>query len=166
MHEIQIRPFKEEDWASLWEGIKPVFREGETYTFAPDISEEEAYQVWITLPQQTYVAVDKEDRIIGTYFIKPNQATLGAHICNCGYIVSSSHRGKGIARMLCLHSLEQAQVLGFRGMQFNAVVSTNHIAVALWLKLGFEKIGTVPEGFYSKKFGFVDTFILFKSITP
>ncbi len=164
MNRIKIRPFQKEDWEALWQILQSVFREGETYTFSPALSEEEAYSVWITLPQETYVAVDKKNSIIGTYFIKPNQPTLGAHICNCGYIVSSAHRGKGMARMLCLHSLEQANILGFKGMQFNAVVSTNPIAVALWLKLGFEKIGTVPGGFKSPTYGYVDTYIMFKSL--
>jgi predicted N-acetyltransferase YhbS len=164
MESIIIRPFQKEDWEALWQILRSVFKEGETYTFSPDISEEEAYSVWITLPQQTYVAMNKENSLIGTYFIKPNQATLGAHICNCGYIVSSAHRGKGIAKRLCLHSLEQAKILGFKGMQFNAVVSTNPVAVALWLKLGFAKIGTVPGGFKSQTYGYVDTYIMFKSL--
>ena len=40
-----------------------------------------------------------------------------------------------------------ARDAGFRSMQFNAVVETNAAAVALWRKLGFEIIGTVPEAF-------------------
>jgi len=66
--------------------------------------------------------------------------------------------------MLCKHSLEQAKELGFRGMQFNAVVSTNTIAVKLWLDMGFEKIGTIPGGFYSHTQGYVDSYIMFKKI--
>jgi len=164
MEGSEVRLFQKKDWGSLWSILQSVFKEGETYTFSPDISKEEAYHIWISLPQETYVAIDQENAITGTYFIKPNQPTLGSHICNCGYIVSPQYRGQGIAKMLCLHSLEKAKELGFRGMQFNAVVSTNHSAVNLWLTIGFQKIGTVPGGFYNQKHGYVDTYIMFKSL--
>jgi len=164
MDPITIRPFRQEDWEALYPLLQQVFQEGETYTFSPTISKEESYRVWITLPQETYVAVDKEQKILGTYYIKPNQPALGAHICNCGYIVSPKHRGKGIARKLCLHSLREAKVLGFRGMQFNAVVSTNHVAIHLWETLGFKKIGSVPGAFHSPSYGYVDTYIMFSAL--
>jgi len=132
--------------------------------FDPNISKGEAYKAWITTPKKTFVAVDTNDNPIATYYLKPNQPTLGAHICNCGYIVSKSARGKGIARLLCEHSQIQAKEMGFRGMQFNAVVSTNTVAVNLWLSLGFEKVGVIPGGFYSSGSGYVDTYVMFKNL--
>jgi len=159
-----IRPFQESDWEALWQILSPILSEGETYAFSPETTQEEAYRLWITLPQQTFVAYDALGRLVGTYYIKPNQPTLGAHICNCGYMVHPQHRGRGIARMLCDHSLEQAKEIGFRGMQFNAVVSTNTIAVKLWLDMGFEKIGTIAGGFYSRTQGYVDSYVMFKKI--
>jgi len=164
MSPFTLRPFCEHDWAMVWQIISPILKEGETYTFDPDSTEEEAYKLWITLPKQTFVAV-QDNTIIGTYYIKPNQPALGSHICNCGYMIHAAHRGKGVARSLCQHSLTQAKAMGFRGMQFNAVVSTNHIAVNLWLNMGFKKIGIVPEGFYSHTQGYVDSYIMFKRLT-
>ena len=160
-----IRPFREHDWDHLWqEVIRPAFSEGESYMFDPRITREEAYKIWIKTPQQIYVAVDGSDTPIATYYIKPNQPALGAHICNCGYIVSLSARGKGIARSLCEHSQIQAKEMGFRGMQFNAVVSTNTVAVNLWLSLGFRKVGVISGGFHSSRFGYVDTYVMFKHL--
>jgi GNAT superfamily N-acetyltransferase len=55
--------------------------------------------------------------VIGTYTLKPNQPALGAHVCNAGYMVAPDACGKGIGRALCIHSLDEAQKLGFRSMQ-------------------------------------------------
>ena len=159
---VTIRTFRETDWEKVWGIIRPVFAEGEYYMFDPDINQDEAYKAWITAPKETFVAVDSNGDPIATYYIKPNQPTLGAHICNCGYIVSESARGKGLARSLCEHSCIQAKKMGFRGMQFNAVVSTNTVAVNLWLSLGFKKIGVIPDGFRSRKFGYVDILIMYQ----
>lgn len=45
-------------------------------------------------------------------------------------------------------------------MQFNAVVETNTVAVALWSKLGFEIIGTVPEAFDHPVHGLVGLHVM------
>jgi len=162
MQQIDIHPFAPVHWPAVWQMLRAVFRAGESYMFAPDISEEEAYHIWITLPSRCYVAL-RNHEIVATYYLKPNQPALGAHICNCGYVVAKEAQGYGIATQLCLHSQEQARKMGFRGMQFNAVVSSNHRAVALWKRLGFETLGRVPEGFLSPQ-GYVDTYIMYKSL--
>ncbi|UCD78622.1 MAG: GNAT family N-acetyltransferase [Desulfobacterales bacterium] len=161
---MQIRKFKETDWGQVWPIIKRVFRAGETYAFSPKITEEEAHKVWIELPQETYVAADQNSALLGTYYIKPNQPGLGAHVCNCGYIVSESARGKGIATRMCEHSQQVAVDLGFRAMQFNLVVSTNAGAISLWKKLGFQVIGKLPKAFNSKSVGYVDALVMYKEL--
>ena len=159
-----IRSFENRDWDATWRIIVPVFRAGESYPFAPDITEEDAYKVWIELPSATYVAVDKGNEILGTYYIKPNQPALGAHVCNCGYIVSENARGKGIASEMCEHSQREAITLGFKSMQYNLVVSTNETAIHLWKRHGFEVIGTLPEAFRHPQLGFVDAFVMYKKL--
>jgi hypothetical protein len=109
-----IRAFMEHDWVATWQIIEPVFRAGETYAFSPDITEEEAHQVWVEKTFATFVAVDEKDDVLGTYYIKPNQPALGAHVCNCGYIVAEKARGKGIASEMCEHSQREAVLRGFR----------------------------------------------------
>ena len=42
--------------------------------------------------------------MLGTYYIKTNQAGPGAHICNCGYMVAADARGRGVATAMCKHS--------------------------------------------------------------
>jgi L-amino acid N-acyltransferase YncA len=60
--------------------------------------------------------------------------------------------------------LDQARADGFRAMQFNAVVATNERAVALWRSLGFEALGTLPEGFRHPKKGYVGLHIMYRRL--
>jgi L-amino acid N-acyltransferase YncA len=157
-----IRSFDEHDWPAVWRIIEPVFRAGETYPFPPNITEKEARRFWIEAPAATYVAVDENDNVLGTYYIKPNQPGLGSHVCNCGYIVAEHARRRGIASAMCEQSQHEARAQGFRAMQFNLVVSTNEASVHLWNKHGFKMIGTLPKAFRHARLGFVDAFVMYK----
>ena len=148
-----VRPARDRDADAIWSIIGPTIRAGETYAYDPAITEAEAQRVWIELPAAIYVAVDEAGMLLGTYYIKPNQPGLGAHVCNCGYIVAAAARGQGIASRLCEHSQDEARRLGFRAMQFNLVVSTNTGAVRLWQQLGFPIVGTLPGAFNHPRLG-------------
>ena len=161
---MKIKKYHDAEWSQVWSIISTVFREGETYAFSPDITEVEAHNVWIESPAETYVAVDDDNQIIGTYIIKPNQPTLGSHVCNCGYIVADYARGWGVATKMCEHSQREAIKFGFRAMQYNLVVATNIGAIQLWKKLGFQVIGTLPEAFNSKSLGYVDALVMYKKL--
>ena len=84
---MNIRRIEEQDWPATWLIIELAFRAGETYTFPTDITEEQAYHIWVERPTATFVVVDDE-LIVGTYYLKANQPGPGSHVCNCGYIVS------------------------------------------------------------------------------
>ncbi len=160
-----IRPFEPADWAGVWPILEPVFRAGETYAVDPAISEEDAHALWIGRPAATFVAVDENGNIAGTYYIKPNQSGPGDHVCNCGYVVGEAARGRGVASQMCVHSQQVAVRMGFRGMQFNLVVATNDGAVRLWQKHGFDIVGTVPQAFLHPRHGFVAAYVMFKLLT-
>jgi ribosomal protein S18 acetylase RimI-like enzyme len=49
-------------------------------------------------------------------------------------------------------------------MQFNFVVSTNEPAVRLWHALGFRIVGTLPGAFRHAQNGFVDAYVMFRSL--
>jgi ribosomal protein S18 acetylase RimI-like enzyme len=110
--------------------------------------------------------VDGKKKVIGTYFIKANQPALGAHVCNCGYIVAENSRGKGVASKMCEHSQREAISKGFRAMQYNLVVSTNDGAIRLWKRHGFQMVGTLPKAFRHHQFGFVDAYVMYKLLKP
>jgi len=160
---VTVREFRDADWPAVWSMLEPVFRAGETYVFSPDISEQDARRIWIDAPAVTFVA-EVDAQLIGTYYLKPNQPGLGAHVANCGYVVSPAARGKGVATTMCEHSQQAAVERGFRGMQFNFVVSTNEQAIRLWKKHGFSVIGVIPEAFRHPTLGFVDACIMHKRL--
>lgn len=160
-----IRVYKESDWSQVWPMIEKVFRAGQTYAFSPEITEQDAHKAWIDLPQETYVATGQDDEVLGTYYIKPNQPGPGAHVCNCGYIVSDNARGQGVASNMCEHSQQVAVKLGFKAMQYNLVVSTNEGAIRLWKQSGFQVIGILPNAFNSKNEGYVDALVMYKELT-
>ena len=152
------------DYNKVWEIFREVISTGDTYVFDPGTPKEDLLKHWFAGYMDTFVAVDEAENITGTYIIKPNQIDLGNHIANCSYMVNPEYQGRGIGRQLCGHSIRFAREKGFSGIQFNIVVSTNENAVNLWKKLGFDIIGTTPKGFRHKTLGFVDTYIMFKSL--
>lgn len=79
---------------------------------------------------------------------------------NAGYRVSPLARGKGVGRLDGLHSIETTPAMGYDSIQFNAVVSTNKVAIKLWKSLGFETIGVTPKGYLHAQLGVVDLLIM------
>src|SRR5262245_34141736 len=124
---MQIRPARASDGPAILEIIIPVIREGATYTLEPDLGEAEALAYWFAPEKEAFVA-EENGVIVGTYFIRPNQAGGGRHVCNCGYMTRTDAIGRGVARAMCQHSMDHARVRGYRAMQFNFVVSTNERA--------------------------------------
>ena len=163
MTSIRVRRAVADDWPAIWRIFSAVVGAGDTYTYAPDTSEVEARRLWMGDGFITCVA-EREGETVGTYLVKPNQPGLGAHVANGGYMVRPDAFGGGIGAALCEHSLAEARAAGYRAMQFNAVVSTNTRAVALWERFGFRIIGTVPEGFRHAQRGYVDLLIMYRKL--
>lgn len=158
---MKIREATEEDFDGIWNIFHDVVAAGETYAYERDTNKDQAQKIWIEAPRKTYVAVENGS-VLGTYYLKTNQAGPGNHVCNCGYMVSSEARGKGLATLMCNHSQEIAIELGYSAMQYNFVASSNEGAVRLWHKLGFETVGTLPKAFNHPKNGYVDAFVIYK----
>jgi L-amino acid N-acyltransferase YncA len=158
--QVEIRRFLDADWPGLWEVWHEVVASGATYDYPPDTTEREARALWLLPPPaEVWVAVEGEE-VLGTYKVSPNRIGLGDHVANGSYMVSARVRGRGIGRALAEHSLVRARELGYTAMQFNAVVSTNTRAIALWRSLGFIIVGTVPSGFRHSALGTVDFHIM------
>ena len=161
---MTIHPATESDREAIWAILEPMIRSGETYTLPRDITKQQALEYWFAPDKETFVW--KENGIVlGTYFLKANQQGGGAHVANCGYVTAPSAQGRGIARQMCLHSLERAKERGFRAMQFNFVVSTNTRAVKLWSDLGFEIVGRLPIAFEHPTEGFVDALVMYRRLS-
>ncbi|RRJ83796.1 GNAT family N-acetyltransferase [Aestuariirhabdus litorea] len=158
---MQIREATEADYEKIWPIFHEVASAGETYAYPREVTKNEGKKLWMELPRKTYV-VENNEGILGTYYIKTNQAGPGSHVCNCGYMVASSSRGQGIATVMCEHSQKMAVELGYEAMQFNFVASTNEGAVRLWQKLGFGIVGRLPQAFKHPSRGYVDALIMYK----
>ena len=158
-----IREAKAGDEEALWEVLEPTIRAGESYALPRDWSQEDALAYWLS-PGNTTFIVEDGGSILGTYYLKANQLGGGSHVGNCGFVTHPNARGRGLARLMAEHSLTAAKESGFRAMQFNFVLATNTVAIALWEKLGFEIIGRIPEGFEHPTHGLVDALIFHRNL--
>lgn len=161
---VSIRRYEPADWPQLWSLLHDTFHSGDTYAYAPESTEAEIHKAWIESPAATFVACGAAGELLGTYTIKPNQPGLGAHVCNCGYVVAPQAQSQGIASAMCEHSQREAVAMGFRAMQFNLVAATNERAVRLWQRLGFSVIGTLPRAFHHLRHGYVDALVMYKEL--
>ncbi len=164
---LSIRELRTGDWPGVWAVLEPVFRAGETYALARDISEAEARSFWVGAPNEVFVAVaEGPTRIVGTYFMRPNGGGSGGHVCNCGFAVAAAESGRGVASAMCDDALRRARATGFRAMQFNFVVSTNERAVQLWQRKGFAVVGRLPGAFGHPSRGLVDALVMHRWLDP
>jgi ribosomal protein S18 acetylase RimI-like enzyme len=168
---VIIRRAEERDRDAIWGILEPVIRAGETYTLPRDLERPQALDYWFAPGHEVFVAEgagvdDGDGDILGTYFLRANQHGGGDHVANCGYMTATRAAGRGVARRMCAHSLERAGERGFRAMQFNFVVSTNHRAVRIWESFGFETVGRLPGAFLHPTVGYVDALVMFRMIQP
>jgi len=160
---MNIRHATEADADAIWRIVAPTIRAGATYTLDPAMSRDAALSYWMGPDRETFVA-EQDHSLVGTYYIRANQAGGGAHVANCGYMTAVASQGKGVARAMCEHSIAHAREPGFRAMQFNFVVSTNQRAVRLWHSLGFETVGRLPLAFRMPSEEYVDALVMFRGI--
>lgn len=158
-----IRVAAPADRGAIWRILEPVIRAGETYTLPREMTREEALAYW-SLPGHEVFVFEENGEILGTYFLQANQRGGGSHVANCGYMTAPWAGGRGIARAMCLHSLEHAKTRGFRAMQFNFVVSSNERAVRLWQSLGFAIVGRLPGVFLHPELGAVDALVMHRHL--
>ena len=140
-----------------------MIRAGETYPLPIDMRREDALAYWFASTHTVFVA-EKTGRLLGTYYLRPNQQGGGSHVANCGYMTAQEASGLGVARAMCAHSLAHARARGFRAMQFNFVVGSNERAVALWQSFGFEIVGRLARAFEHPRLGLVDAVVMYRML--
>jgi RimJ/RimL family protein N-acetyltransferase len=158
-----IRAAAATDEPALWRILEPVIRAGETYPLPRDMSREQALAYWRQPGHAVFVA-ERAGSVVGTYYLRANQAGGGAHVANCGYMTASESTGRGVATAMCRHSLAEAKARGFRTMQFNFVISSNERAVRLWQHCGFAIVGRLPRAFDHPRLGPVDALVMMRSL--
>jgi L-amino acid N-acyltransferase YncA len=156
---VRIRPAVPADFEALWPIFQAVVAKGDTYVFAPDTPSQDVRAYWFALGVTSYVA-EEDGRVVGMYKIVANQRDRGSHVANASFMVDPAASGRGVGRAMGEHCLREARRMGFLAMQFNLVVSTNEPAVALWKKLGFQIVGTLPKVFRHQERGLVDAYVM------
>ena len=158
---MELREAREQDWARIW----PVFREtvaaGETYVYPDGLDSETARPWWM---HDHVVVAEEGQELLGSATCGPNRPGRGGHVATASFMVAPAARGRGVGRLLGQHALGWAREHGYRSMQFNAVVETNTVAVALWQSLGFTVVGTVPQAFDSRRHGLVGLHVMHRPL--
>ncbi|MCP2338462.1 GNAT family N-acetyltransferase [Actinomadura rupiterrae] len=162
---MKIREAVADDWAAIWPFFHAIVAAGDTFTFPTDLTEEQGRDWWLLpAPDRTVVAVDEAGTVLGTAKMNRNHMGNASHIASASYMVDPAHAGRGVGRALCDYTLGWARAAGYRAMQFNAVVETNVRAVELYRSLGFDVIGTLPEGFRHPEKGYVGLHIMHRPL--
>ncbi|GKS59626.1 acetyltransferase [Nitrospira sp.] len=160
---IHIATATLEDHGAVWDILAPTIAAGETYPLPRDLDRANALAYWFSPSHEAFVARD-DGEIAGTYYLRSNCLAGGAHVANCGYVTGAWATGRGIGRAMCEHSIARAHARGFLAMQFNLVVSTNHRAVRLWQRCGFEIVGRLPGAFHHPRMGYVDALVMYRTL--
>ncbi|MFB9906977.1 GNAT family N-acetyltransferase [Allokutzneria oryzae] len=160
-----IREAVDGDWQAIWPFLHEIVSAGETFSWPRDIDEVTAREMWMpSATSRTVVAVADDGTVLGSARMYANHMGPASHIASASFMVDARHSRRGVGRALGEDMLAWARSAGFRGVQFNAVVESNTRAVALWRSLGFEIIGTVPEGFRSPAHGYVGLHIMYRKL--
>ena len=145
MPQIHIRPYVQEDLPAMREIWNQVVEEGNAFPQTEPLSPADAEPFFAS---QSFCGVaEAEGAIVGLYILHPNNIGRCGHLSNASYAVKKGLRGPHIGEKLVRHSLQKGRELGFRVLQFNAVVASNTAAIRLYEKLGFVRLGNIPGGF-------------------
>lgn len=147
---IRIKKYEKTDIKEATEIWNEVVEEGVAFPQTEQLTQESGHAFF---EEQSYtgIAYDEETgKIMGLYILHPNNIGRCGHICNASYAVRADVRGCHIGELLVRHCLAKGKELGFRILQFNAVVRSNTYALRLYEKLGFVRLGTIPGGFLMK----------------
>ena len=145
---MEIRAYQEADIAAMAAIWNAVVEDGNAFPQTEPLDEAGARAFFAG---QSYCGVALlAGEVVGLYILHPNNVGRCSHIANASYAVKEGFRGRHIGEALVRDCLSQASHLGFRLLQFNAVVAINVHALHLYQRLGFVPLGTIPGGFRLK----------------
>lgn len=161
---IKIRAYTSADVGAAIKIWNEIVREGIAFPQEDELDEISGDE-FFKAQSFTGVAVDERGEILALYILHPNNVGRCAHISNASYAVRSDVRGRHIGELLVTDCIARARTLGFRILQFNAVVATNIHARHLYQRLGFTELGTIPGGFRMPDGSFEDIVPQFIDLT-
>ncbi|MCD8212072.1 MAG: GNAT family N-acetyltransferase [Oscillospiraceae bacterium] len=153
---VSIREYRESDTADAAEIWNAVVEEGAAFPQTEPLDQRSGREFFLSQSRTGIAFDDETGEILGLYILHPNNVGRCGHICNASYAVREDCRGRHIGEQLVTDSMERGKELGFRILQFNAVVKSNTPALRLYQKLGFTQLGTIPGGFRMKDGSYAD----------
>lgn len=143
--------------------------EGNTYPQTQPLTVEEFNAYWLSRDAFVVRTVEEREDVgrnttVGAFFIKPNFPGRCSHICNAGFIVHPTMRGRGMGRLMGEAMLQLASNLGYSAVMFNLVFETNTASIRLWESLGFEAIGRIPKAAKLDDGTLVDALMMYKAL--
>jgi L-amino acid N-acyltransferase YncA len=160
--DVIVRAALEDDADAVAAVFRPAIRAGETYALPRDMPDP-AIRAWAFAPGHRPLVALSGGEVLGAGFWRANALGGGDHVANAAFAVRREARGRGIAARMCAHAIDAARAEGFRAMQFNFVVSTNP-AVNLWVRQGFEIVGTLPGAFRQPSGDEVDVHVMHRRL--
>ncbi|MEE0265104.1 MAG: GNAT family N-acetyltransferase [Acutalibacteraceae bacterium] len=153
---IEIKPYNKKDIIDIIEIWNEVVECGNAFPQIEKLTDISGDSFFM---EQSFTGVaynTENDEVVGVYILHPNNCGRCGHICNASYAVKSTARGNHIGEALVKHCMKKAKEIGFKILQFNAVVKTNTPALELYKKLGFTQLGLIPNGFLMKNGDYED----------
>jgi len=147
---ITVRPYAPQDLPEMIALWNEVVEEGIAFPQEEPLTLESGAAFFAGQSHSAVAADTRDGRVLGLYILHPNNVGRCGHLCNASYAVSAQCRGMHIGETLVADCLVQGRALGFRILQFNAVVASNIHARHLYERLGFVQLGTIPGGFRRK----------------
>ena len=147
---ITVREYRSQDMEEAMDIWNEVICEGIAFPQLEELTGQTAGEFF---SEQSYTGIAEDGEtgeVVGLYILHPNNVGRCGHICNTSYAVKSGKRGLHIGEQLVKDSLSVGARLGFRILQFNAVVASNIHALHLYKRLGFTQLGRIPQGFLMK----------------
>lgn len=162
MSHVELRAAVTGDAPAMLALLRSASDEGDALPFLDGLDAGFIDGQWLRAPG--CVVACRDGNLLGMYRYGASMPGRGSHVCTATFVVDRAARGQGIGRALVMHCLDSAKAAGYRAMQFNQVVSTNHAALVLYRSLGFTEIGCVPEAFKHDHLGFVPAYIMHRSL--
>lgn len=153
---IIVKPYSTENVQPAIEIWNEVVRAGVAFPQEEELTETTGDEFFRSQSFTGLAADDLTGEIFALYILHPNNVGRCSHISNASYAVRSDLRGKHIGEIIVKHCIEKARELGFRILQFNAVVADNIHARNLYRRLGFQELGIIPGGFRMPDNSFAD----------
>ncbi|WP_130868990.1 GNAT family N-acetyltransferase [Intestinimonas massiliensis (ex Afouda et al. 2020)] len=160
--ELKVRPYGAEDLPAMTEIWNQVVEDG--VAFPQEETLDGAGAAAFFAGQSRAAVAELDGEVVGLYILHPNNVGRCGHIANASYGVRRDKRGRGVGRVLVEDSLAACGALGFRLLQFNAVVASNLGAIALYESLGFVRLGTIPGGFRLQNGGYEDIIVFYHTV--